>query len=201
MKANTQEGMNMSDFLSGLGGIIKGMQPLMGEEAKKDASMNAFLIQTDLNELEKKKQGVLARIGAAVLEARSGGKYPEFSELCEEAAEVEKLIGRKRAEAEEAKRAAEDAKRAEQYEADARTCKSCGAENPPGTKFCQECGEKLIAPVSSKCPSCGAENPPGTKFCRDCGAKLGAAATPKCPGCGAENPPGTKFCRDCGTKL
>ena len=191
----------MSDFLSGLGGIIKGMQPLMGEEAKKDASMNAFLMQTDLNEMEKKKQEVLARIGEAVMEAGSGGKYPEFAELCGEAAEIEKQIERKRTEVEEAKRAAEEKKRADQQELDARTCRSCGTENPPGTKFCKECGEKLAAPVSPKCPSCGAENPPGTKFCRDCGTKLGAAASPNCTQCGAENPPGTKFCRDCGTKL
>jgi ribosomal protein L40E len=65
----------------------------------------------------------------------------------------------------------------------------------------QECGEKLGIPVSPKCANCGAENPPGTKFCRDCGAKLGEPASPKCANCGAENPPGTKYCRDCGTKL
>ena len=79
--------------------------------------------------------------------------------------------------------------------------KVAGAENEPGTKFCCECGAKLVMPVSPKCPKCGAENSPGTKFCRDCGAKLGEAAAPKCPGCGTENPPGTKFCRDCGAKL
>ncbi len=191
----------MSDFFSGLGGLIKGMQPLMGEEAKKDASMNAFLLQTDLNEMDKKKQDVLARIGAAVLEGSRSGRYPEFAELCDEAAQIDKLLARKRAEVEEAQRAAEEKKRAEQLEQDARICKSCGTENPPGTKFCQECGEKLVAPVSPKCAGCGAENPPGTKFCRDCGAKLGTSATPKCAGCGAENPPGTKFCHDCGAKL
>ena len=189
----------MSDFFSGLGGLIKGMQPLMGEEAKKDASMNAFLLQTDLSDMEKKKQEVLAKIGAAVFEAK--GKYPEFSEACEEASQIDKQISRKRGEVEEAQRAAEEKKHAEQQEHDARTCRSCGAENEPGTKFCKECGEKLAAPVSSKCGGCGAENPPGTKFCRDCGAKLGAPVAPKCAGCGTENPPGTKFCKNCGAKL
>lgn len=191
----------MSDFFSGLGGLIKGMQPLMGEDAKKDASMNAFLLQADLNELEKKKQEVLARIGAAVLEARGSGKYAEFAETCDEALEIDKLMNRKRAEVEDAKRTVEEKKNAERMERDALTCKNCGTENPSGTKFCQECGEKLTIPVSLKCPKCGAENPPGTKFCRDCGTKLGEPASPKCPGCGAVNPPGTKFCRDCGAKL
>ncbi|MEL7603773.1 MAG: zinc ribbon domain-containing protein, partial [Bacillota bacterium] len=157
----------MSDFLSGLGGLIKGMQPLMGEEAKKDASMNAFLLQTDLNEMEKKKREVFARIGEAVYEAnQNGGRYGEFAELCEEAAQIDKLVSRKRAEVQEAQRAAEEKKRTEQLEHDARICKSCGAENEPGTKFCCECGEKLVVPVSARCSKCGAENPPGTKFCR-----------------------------------
>ena len=162
----------MSDFLSGLGGLIKGMQPLMGEEAKKDASMNAFLLQTDLTEMEGKKKDVFVRIGEAVYEANQSGRYSEFSELCEEAAQLDKQISSKRTEVQEAQRAAEEKERAEQMERDARICKSCGAENEPGTKFCCECGAKLVVPVSSKCPKCGTENSPGTKFCRDCGAKL-----------------------------
>ncbi len=190
----------MSDFFSSLGGIIKGMQPLMGEEAKKDASVNAFLLQGDLNEMERKRQEAYARIGEAVCEAHKSGKYPEFADACAEAAEAERAISRKRAELEDAKRAAEEKQRAEQQELDARTCRSCGLENPPGTKFCQECGEKLTAPVSPKCPSCGRENPPGTKFCQECGTKLAAEASPKCSGCGAENPSGTKFCHECGRK-
>jgi len=190
----------MSDFLSGLGGLIKGMQPMMGEEAKKDASMNAFLLQTDLNEMEGKKKEVLVQIGEAVYEASQSGRYSEFSELCEEAAQIDKQISRKRAEVEEAQRVAEEKERSEQLEREALICKSCGAENEPGTKFCCECGAKLVVPVSPKCPKCGAENSPGTKFCRDCGAKL-EESSPKCTACGSENPPGTKFCRNCGAKL
>lgn len=47
-------------------------------------------------------------------------------------------------------------------------CASCHHENPPGLKFCGECGARLIL----ACPSCGAANPPGQKFCGECGAKL-----------------------------
>ncbi len=50
-------------------------------------------------------------------------------------------------------------------------CPKCGAENPPGAKFCQNCGAKL-QPEPVICPKCGAENEPGAKFCSQCGARL-----------------------------
>lgn len=55
------------------------------------------------------------------------------------------------------------------------TCRSCGAENAAGSRFCNGCGTSLLG----HCPSCGAENTPAARFCAQCGAKLGdAAATP-----------------------
>lgn len=163
----------MSDFLSGLGGLIKGMQPLMGEEAKKDASMNAFLLKTEVGELTGKKKEALARIGEAVYEAhKTAGKYAEFAALYEEIGDIDKMLERKQAEAQQAERAAEDKKRAEERARDARICKNCGADNEPGTKFCGECGAKLALPDEAKCPKCGAENAPGTKFCGECGNRL-----------------------------
>jgi class 3 adenylate cyclase/tetratricopeptide (TPR) repeat protein len=61
-------------------------------------------------------------------------------------------------------------------------CTSCGHENPPGQKFCGECGGRLEA----VCPSCQSKNPPGQKFCGECGTALTAgarapAATPTAP--------------------
>ena len=53
------------------------------------------------------------------------------------------------------------------------TCSSCGAENPPGQKFCGECGNRLAA----LCTSCGTENPPDQKFCGECGAPLTPEST------------------------
>ncbi len=49
-------------------------------------------------------------------------------------------------------------------------CPSCGAENPPGKKFCGECGTNML--VAPQCPSCGAQSERGQKFCGECGTKL-----------------------------
>lgn len=49
-------------------------------------------------------------------------------------------------------------------------CLQCQFDNPPGMKFCGQCGAKL----GSACPQCGAEVPSGFKFCGECGSPLGA---------------------------
>ena len=46
-------------------------------------------------------------------------------------------------------------------------CPHCGQKTPKG-KFCISCGQPLV----NKCPGCGAELPPGAKFCLECGTKL-----------------------------
>src|SRR5438132_2374334 len=54
-------------------------------------------------------------------------------------------------------------------------CPQCRHANPPGTKFCGECGTRL----QSLCPACQASNPPSNKFCSECCQRLaGAAPTP-----------------------
>jgi ribosomal protein L40E len=47
-------------------------------------------------------------------------------------------------------------------------CLSCHATNPPGSRFCNQCGAPLV------CPSCDARNPPGSRFCNQCGTSLGS---------------------------
>jgi class 3 adenylate cyclase/tetratricopeptide (TPR) repeat protein len=47
-------------------------------------------------------------------------------------------------------------------------CSACGADNPPGAKFCNGCG----APLSAACASCGHSNAPGSRFCNECGRAL-----------------------------
>jgi hypothetical protein len=161
----------MSDFLSGLGGLIKGMQPLMGEDIQKDASMNALFLHNDVTELKNKKTEVLAKIGQAVYDAhqKSGG-YSEYSNLFEEAQMIDKQIGVKQAEMDTAKQAAEQQQKQGERDRMARTCQGCGHENEPGVKFCSECGTKLEQATS--CSQCGAELKPGVKFCGGCGARL-----------------------------
>jgi class 3 adenylate cyclase/ribosomal protein L40E len=51
-------------------------------------------------------------------------------------------------------------------------CWNCGFENPPNSKFCNNCGESQERP----CPNCGTKNPAGAKFCNNCGYNLQAAA-------------------------
>src|SRR5215831_10041024 len=54
-------------------------------------------------------------------------------------------------------------------------CPQCRHTNPPGTKFCGECGARL----QSLCPACQSPNPPTNKFCSECGQRLaGPAAAP-----------------------
>ncbi len=162
----------MSDFLSGLGGFIKGMQPLMGEEIQKDASVNALFLQNDVTELKNKKKDVLAKIGQAVYDAhqKSGG-YSEYAALFEEAQMIDKQLGVKQTEMDAAKKAAEEKQKQDDRERMARTCPSCGFENEAGVKFCAECGTKLEQ-QAAHCGQCGAELKPGVKFCGDCGARI-----------------------------
>jgi class 3 adenylate cyclase/tetratricopeptide (TPR) repeat protein len=63
-------------------------------------------------------------------------------------------------------------------------CLQCQFDNPPGMKFCGQCGAKLVSP----CPQCGTENPPGFKFCGECGSPL---AAPRSEAPAAESSPPT----------
>jgi Double zinc ribbon/Adenylate and Guanylate cyclase catalytic domain len=49
-------------------------------------------------------------------------------------------------------------------------CSKCGAENPEGLKFCNECA----APFKRRCADCGFENASTAKFCGECAAPLSA---------------------------
>ena len=47
-------------------------------------------------------------------------------------------------------------------------CPECGANNPAGSKFCNNCGSKMF----TVCPECGEKVTGVAKFCNNCGAKL-----------------------------
>ncbi len=97
-------------------------------------------------------------------------------------------------------------------------CPECGAENGTDSKFCRECGAKLVMPEPKDvavCPSCGAENIAEARFCRECGSRIEAKPAfeeqpeeeiemPKervCPACGSKVDGETRFCMQCGEKL
>lgn len=76
-------------------------------------------------------------------------------------------------------------------------CSNCGAEISDSTKFCPECGTKIIKKIF--CQKCGAELPDTAKFCPECGAKIIKKIF--CPNCGAELSNTAKFCPECGTPV
>jgi hypothetical protein len=53
-------------------------------------------------------------------------------------------------------------------------CTNCGLQNPPGLKFCGNCGAIMIV----TCANCGATVDPNDKFCGSCGAVVSAVAAP-----------------------
>jgi class 3 adenylate cyclase/tetratricopeptide (TPR) repeat protein len=53
-------------------------------------------------------------------------------------------------------------------------CSNCGAENPSGARFCNECA----TPLAATCPACGTANAPSAKFCSECAAPLVARGEP-----------------------
>ena len=48
------------------------------------------------------------------------------------------------------------------------TCRACQASNPPGAKFCLQCG----AATTNNCSKCGIELPEEARFCLNCGEPL-----------------------------
>lgn len=51
-------------------------------------------------------------------------------------------------------------------------CPNCGTANRDGSKFCNECGQRLAGDERVRCSLCGADNRPGSQFCTQCGARL-----------------------------
>ena len=56
-------------------------------------------------------------------------------------------------------------------------CQQCAFANPPGMRFCGQCGTAL----AFRCPKCDAEVPPTFRFCGQCGASLQPATAPPQP--------------------
>lgn len=55
-------------------------------------------------------------------------------------------------------------------------CTHCRAANPPGARYCNDCGTRLSGAV---CGGCGGSNREGARFCDQCGASLAAGVAPR----------------------
>lgn len=166
----------MGDILTG---IVKGLSGFMPQD---DPDVKIFNAQTEVKEFSEKEEKIYARLGRQVYETDGGENYPEIR------AELDLFVANKQA-AESRLQAARDEKAAlERAEAEERarreaeeqahSCPNCGAYNPEGTNFCQECGTRLTQPVQQApaakrfCPNCGTEVVAGHRFCSGCGTKM-----------------------------
>jgi class 3 adenylate cyclase/tetratricopeptide (TPR) repeat protein len=52
-------------------------------------------------------------------------------------------------------------------------CSGCGATNPAGLKFCEQCGTRL----TTTCAKCGSSVGPSGRFCGECGTPVATAPT------------------------
>jgi chemotaxis protein histidine kinase CheA len=51
-------------------------------------------------------------------------------------------------------------------------CSHCGTQNRDGSKFCNNCGARLVPESGLRCPMCSTPNPVENVFCSNCGARL-----------------------------
>lgn len=156
-----------NDFLSGLGGLVKGLSGFMPQD---DPAVQMLNSQTQVNDLKKQEADIYAEIGKAAVEKQG---LASFGELGERLRLVQTNLASAEGQLKTAQREQEEASRAQAEEEAKNTCPECGLRNADGVKFCQDCGTKLGAPSKVFCGNCGAENAPGTRFCGACGTKIG----------------------------
>jgi pSer/pThr/pTyr-binding forkhead associated (FHA) protein len=88
-------------------------------------------------------------------------------------------------------------------------CQRCGRENPPGLRFCQDCGQRLshAPPPAAATPARGlaelaeyaSRNAPSSQaLSPQASPEAAPAGTAACSDCGTPNPIGARFCVACG---
>jgi ribosomal protein L40E len=142
------------------GGLLKGLSSFMPQD---DPNTRLFTLGNEISELQQQEIQLYASIGKKVFESVRGN--PEFCDITEELASVQRRLKMVQGQLKEA----QEEKEAMERKADALRCPDCGTENPEGVKFCKECGCKMGIAACSKC---GTVNPPQTRFCSECGNKL-----------------------------
>ncbi len=58
-------------------------------------------------------------------------------------------------------------------------CPNCGTANREGSRFCNQCGTRLVPEEGIRCQICGTLNPPGSERCVNCNAYLKEAPPPE----------------------
>lgn len=156
----------MGDILTG---IVKGLSGFMLQD---DPDVKIFNAQTEMKEFSEREGKIYARLGRQVYETDGGENYPEIR------AELDLLAANKQAAESRLERAEARNVPAGKPEEQEHSCPNCGAYNPEGTNFCQECGTRLTQPVQQApaakrfCPNCGTEVIAGHRFCSGCGTKM-----------------------------
>lgn len=149
-----------------LGGLVKGITNMMPQD---DPDVKIFNEQTKITELQKKLAKEYEAVGKMVMESDASDNYPEQKQRI---SLITDDINSTKLYMESIKKEKEEAERRREEEAGNYVCSACGHENPEGTKFCQECGNRLQANTEPVCPSCGKVNRPGVRFCGECGARI-----------------------------
>ncbi len=78
-------------------------------------------------------------------------------------------------------------------------CPTCGAQNDPGNRFCDQCGTRL-EPALAKGPMV-APTLPASEVALQPASAVAPVAALSCPNCGAAVIPGQAFCDECGFPL
>jgi ribosomal protein L37E len=157
------------DIFGGLGGglgeLMKGLSGFMPQD---DPNMQILNAQTEVNDLSKQEAELYSEIGKRAVEVY--GLEP-FAELSGKLKLVQINLATAKSKLNSLQAEKEAKEKELQAEQNARTCSSCGYENPEGTKFCRECGQKLHGASKNLCVSCGIELAQGIRFCGECGAR------------------------------
>lgn len=155
--------------------------------ATAERTTRKLKLQTQVNDVNKRRQGLAAQLGASLYEAtkddesfRSGREslYDGIAACDEERTDLLAQIAR-----------IDEETVAEQSAARSFVCGVCGARVSEADMFCSGCGtptaqakaaaqstQSAGAPDGPTCPSCGAAISANDMFCMGCGAKLAQEA-------------------------
>lgn len=183
-------------------------------------------INTQLNDLERKRKGLAAQLGAALYVTTKDD--PAFSEGEQRSLyEAIERCDAERAACQERLNQIDAAERAQALEAKTFSCVLCGSQMSEGDLFCSGCGASAdkarpvpSAPkaVAATCPNCGASAGKDDLFCFECGSRLtvptnecgmnpsssepdGRDVQLVCPSCREPFEEGDVFCMHCGRAL